>query len=153
MGVLVRRNSLYLVMDALVVSIDNQTGILDILDSTGQGDEYSPEREQYMRTGQGFLCVYSITSRTSFANISAIRDQILRFKDQDKVPMILVGNKCDLEDERQVSFDEGQELAKYFDCPFIQTSAKAGINVGEAFYDLVREIWKHEEEKVEDVPN
>ena len=53
-------------------------------------------RDQYMRTGEGFLCVYAITSRSSFDEISAFREQILRVKDEDHVPMVLVGNKCDL---------------------------------------------------------
>ena len=57
---------------------------------------------QYMRSGQGFLCVYSITNRGSFEEISSFREQILRVKDADKVPMVLVGNKSDLDSERQV---------------------------------------------------
>ena len=60
-------------------------------------------REQYMRTGEGFLLVYSITSRQSFEEILYYQQQILRVKDRDYFPMILVGNKCDLEGERQVS--------------------------------------------------
>lgn len=60
-------------------------------------------REQYMRTGEGFLIIYSIASRASFEEIQQYQQQILRVKDKDYFPMILVGNKCDLEDERQVS--------------------------------------------------
>ena len=56
-------------------------------DTAGQ-EEYSAMRDQYMRTGQGFLCVYSITSRSSFDEIASFREQILRVKDKDKVPMI-----------------------------------------------------------------
>lgn len=59
-------------------------------------------REQYMRTGEGFLLVYSITSRNSFDEISTFHQQILRVKDRDYVPVIVVANKCDLEYERQV---------------------------------------------------
>jgi len=95
-----------------------------------------------MRTGQGFLCVYAITSRSSFDEISSFREQILRVKDSDKVPMVVVGNKCDLESERQVSKAEGQDLAKSFGCPFLETSAKSRINVEESFFELVREIRK-----------
>jgi len=123
------------------VTIDNETCLLDILDTAGQ-EEYSAMRDQYMRTGQGFLCVFAITSRSSFDEITSFREQILRVKDQDKVPMVLSGNKCDLESERQVTTAEGQDLAKSFACPFFETSAKARINVEEAFYDLVREIRK-----------
>ena len=60
-------------------------------------------REQYMRTGEGFLLVYSITSRQSFEEIQVFQQQILRVKDKDYFPIIIVGNKCDLEGEREVT--------------------------------------------------
>ena len=60
-------------------------------------------REQYMRTGEGFLLVYSITSRQSFDEIQTFQQQILRVKDKDYFPIIIVGNKCDLDAEREVS--------------------------------------------------
>jgi GTPase KRas protein len=120
-------------------------------------------REQYMRTGEGFLLVYSITSRNSFEEISTFHQQILRVKDQDSFPVIVVANKCDLEYERQVGMNgasppffpglhhsrttstptEGRDLAKHFGCKFIETSAKQRINVDEAFSNLVREIRKY----------
>jgi len=62
-------------------------------------------REQYMRTGEGFLLVYSITSRNSFEEISTFHQQILRVKDKDSFPVIVVANKCDLEYERQVGMN------------------------------------------------
>ena len=52
-----------------------------------------------MRTGEGFLCVYSIVSRNSFEEISTFYQQILRVKDKDYFPVIIIGNKCDLEHE------------------------------------------------------
>lgn len=55
-----------------------------------------------MRMGQGFLLVYSITSRSSFEELSVLREQILRVKDVESVPMVISGNKVDLEEERQV---------------------------------------------------
>jgi GTPase KRas protein len=66
---------------------------------------YSAMREQYMRTGEGFLLVYSITSRNSFEEISTFHQQILRVKDKDSFPVIVVANKCDLEFERQVGMN------------------------------------------------
>jgi len=123
------------------VTIDDETCLLDILDTAGQ-EEYSAMRDQYMRTGQGFIMVYAITSRSSFDEIASFREQILRVKDKDKVPMVLVGNKCDLETERQVTTGEGQDLAKSFTCPFFESSAKTRVNVEESFYQLVREIKK-----------
>eukprot|EP01123_Difflugia_compressa_P002301 TRINITY_DN12_c0_g1_i2.p1 TRINITY_DN12_c0_g1~~TRINITY_DN12_c0_g1_i2.p1 ORF type:complete len:194 (+),score=33.68 TRINITY_DN12_c0_g1_i2:91-672(+) len=124
------------------VTIDTESCLLDILDTAGQ-QEYSAMRDQYMRTGQGFILTYSITSRHSFDEASSVfREQILRVKDADKVPMVLCGNKCDLENERQVTKIEAETLAKSWGSPFYETSALARINVENAFYDLVREIRK-----------
>eukprot|EP01095_Lingulamoeba_sp_RSL-Kostka_P001124 TRINITY_DN115_c0_g1_i6.p1 TRINITY_DN115_c0_g1~~TRINITY_DN115_c0_g1_i6.p1 ORF type:complete len:193 (+),score=87.61 TRINITY_DN115_c0_g1_i6:72-650(+) len=128
------------------VTIDDETCLLDILDTAGQ-EEYSAMRDQYMRSGQGFLTVFAINSRSSFDEITSFREQMIRIKEEDKVPMVVVGNKCDLENKRQVPTSEGQDLAKSFGCPFFETSAKARINVEEAFYDLVREIRKDNLEK------
>jgi len=82
--------------------IDDELALLDVLDTAGQ-EEYSAMREQYMRTGEGFLLVYSITSKQSFEEITLFQQQILRVKDKDYFPMVVVGNKCDLESEREVS--------------------------------------------------
>ena len=82
--------------------IDDEVALLDVLDTAGQ-EEYSAMREQYMRTGEGFLLVYSITSRQSFEEILTFQQQILRVKDRDYFPIIIVGNKCDLDSEREVS--------------------------------------------------
>ncbi|KAJ3087776.1 Ras GTPase [Quaeritorhiza haematococci] len=119
--------------------IDGETALLDVLDTAGQ-EEYSAMREQYMRTGEGFLLVYAITSRSSFEEIQTFHQQILRVKDRDWFPVVLVGNKCDLESERVVGFNEGRDLAMSFRCRFLETSARNKINVEEAFYSLVRSI-------------
>jgi len=123
-------------------TVDEEVAMLDVLDTAGQ-EEYSAMREQYMRTGEGFLLVYSITSRLSFDEITTFQQQILRVKDKDYFPIILVGNKSDLEGHRQVSYEEGQNLAKSFNCPFLETSAKQRKNVDEAFFTLLREIRRY----------
>ena len=123
------------------VTIDEEVCLLDILDTAGQ-EEYSAMRDQYMRSGQGFLCVYSITNRGSFEEISSFREQILRVKDADRVPMVIVGNKADLEAERQVSQQDGRELAASIGCPWMEASAKTRIRCEDGFYELVREIRK-----------
>ncbi|CCG26042.1 Ras1 RAS signal transduction GTPase [Candida orthopsilosis Co 90-125] len=125
-------------------TIDGEQVLLDILDTAGQ-EEYSAMREQYMRTGEGFLLVYSINSRNSLEELQTFYEQILRVKDSDQVPVLVVGNKCDLEMERQVSYEEGQALANSFNCPFLETSAKLRINVEEAFFDLVKYVRASEE--------
>eukprot|EP01124_Arcella_intermedia_P024883 TRINITY_DN42_c0_g1_i2.p1 TRINITY_DN42_c0_g1~~TRINITY_DN42_c0_g1_i2.p1 ORF type:complete len:190 (+),score=27.10 TRINITY_DN42_c0_g1_i2:28-597(+) len=124
------------------VTIDGESCLLDILDTAGQ-EEYSAMRDQYMRTGQGFILTYAVTSRQSFDEASSVfREQILRVKDADKVPMVLCGNKCDLENQRQVTKAEAEAVSKNWGVPFFETSALARINVEDAFYALVREIKK-----------
>ena len=125
------------------VNIDEETCLLDILDTAGQ-EEYSAMRDQYMRTGQGFILVYAIVSRGSFEEITSFKEQITRVKDKDKVPMVLIGNKCDLDQHRQIQTNEGQDLANSFGCPFFEASAKTRVNVEESFYQLVREIKKEQ---------
>ncbi|KAJ3056242.1 Ras GTPase [Rhizophlyctis rosea] len=119
--------------------IDSEPALLDVLDTAGQ-EEYSAMREQYMRSGEGFLLVYTITSRSSFEEILSFQQQILRVKDRDSFPIVLVGNKCDLDHDRAVGVNEGKEMAKRFGCRFLETSARMRVNVDEAFYSLVRSI-------------
>lgn len=119
--------------------VDGQEVMLDILDTAGQ-EEYSAMREQYMRTGEGFLLVYAINLRNSLDELQLFYEQIQRVKELELVPVLVVGNKCDLEGERQVSYEEGLEFAKTVGAPFLETSAKQRINVEEAFYGLVRNI-------------
>jgi len=112
---------------------------LDILDTAGQ-NEYSVMRDQYIRTGQGFLLVYAVTSRDSFNSIKSFREEILQVKDSDWVPMILVGNKSDLEQHRVIQSNEGSSLAKNWDCPFLETSALTRKNVEEVFQQVVKQV-------------
>jgi len=121
--------------------IDEEVALLDILDTAGQ-EEYSAMREQYMRTVEGFLLVYSIVDKNSFDEIKGFHSQILRVKDCDQFPMILVGNKADLANERQISEADRIELGKQLKIKTIETSAKLRLNVDPSFFDLVREIRK-----------
>ncbi|WVR07062.1 Ras-like protein [Kwoniella sp. DSM 27419] len=125
--------------------IDEEVALLDVLDTAGQ-EEYGAMREQYMRTGEGFLLVYSITSRSSFEEVSTFHQQILRVKDKDYFPVVVVANKCDLEYERQVQPHEGRDLAKRFGAQCIETSAKQRVNVDEAFIAVVRAIRRYQKE-------
>ncbi|XP_015680440.1 GTPase KRas isoform X1 [Crotalus tigris] len=128
------------------VVIDGETCLLDILDTAGQ-EEYSAMRDQYMRTGEGFLCVFAINNTKSFEDIHHYREQIKRVKDSEDVPMVLVGNKCDLP-SRTVDTKQAQDLARSYGIPFIETSAKTRQRVEDAFYTLVREIQQHRLTKV-----
>eukprot|EP00800_Vazella_pourtalesii_P022161 TRINITY_DN854_c0_g1_i3.p1 TRINITY_DN854_c0_g1~~TRINITY_DN854_c0_g1_i3.p1 ORF type:complete len:193 (-),score=53.68 TRINITY_DN854_c0_g1_i3:110-688(-) len=122
--------------------IDDEVAILDILDTAGQ-EEFSAMREQYMHHGEGFLLVYSIVDRNSFEEIPKLCKTILRVKERPAFPMILVGNKADLEYERVVSYQEGEQQAQSLNIKYIETSAKHRINVDGVFNDLVRIIRKY----------
>lgn len=127
------------------VVIDGETCLLDILDTAGQ-EEYSAMRDQYMRTGEGFLCVFAVNNSKSFEDINQYREQIKRVKDADEVPMVLVGNKVDLP-SRTVETKQGKMKADSYTIPYIETSAKTRQGVDDAFYTLVREIRKYKDKK------
>lgn len=132
------------------VVIDGETCLLDILDTAGQ-EEYSAMRDQYMRTGEGFLLVFAVNNMKSFEDIATYRERIIRVKDTDDVPMIAVGNKCDLDQSCwALSMVDAESFAKNVEIQLIKTSAKTRSGVDEAFFELVREIRriKDKEEKL-----
>jgi len=134
------------------VQIDGKPALLDILDTAGQ-EEFSSMQDQWMRDGKGFLLVYSIVSRQSFDEVAMLREKILRTKDDDdgeNVPIVMAGNKCDLENSRQVTAEEGQKLAEEWNCAFFETSARDKINNVECFYKVVQLIRELEARQLEE---
>lgn len=98
-------------------------------------------RELYMKQGQGFLLVFSITSMSSLNELSELREQIIRIKDDEKVPLVIVGNKSDLEDDRAVPRAKAFGLSQSWgNAPYYETSARRRANVNEVFVDLCRQI-------------
>ncbi|CAF1096673.1 unnamed protein product [Adineta steineri] len=124
------------------VEIDGKQYSLEILDTAGT-EEFSAMRDLYVKNGHGFVLVYSITSQATFNDLDEFYDRIIRIKDIEihgQPALVLVGNKSDLEDERVVGRQSGQELARRWKCTFLETSAKNLLNVNEIFCDLVRQI-------------
>jgi GTPase KRas protein len=100
-------------------------------------------REQYMKFGEGFLLVYSVTDRNSFQELESFVDTIQWVKETEqvkKVPIVLVGNKCDLVGLRQVPTEEGESYANKLEVKFLECSAFTRQNVESAFFELVRII-------------
>ncbi|VDK25253.1 unnamed protein product [Anisakis simplex] len=123
------------------VVLDGEECSIDILDTAGQED-YSAIRDNYYRSGEGFICVFSITDSESFDATNEFREQILRVKNavDSSIPIMLVGNKSDLTQERCVLQIQAQQRAEQWGIPYIETSAKNRTNVDKVFYDLMREI-------------
>lgn len=100
-------------------------------------------RELYINQGQGFLLVFSITSEPSFAELKDLREQIIRLKDDVKAPLVIVGNKSDLEEDRVITKAKAFQLSQSWgNAPYYETSARRRVNVDEAFIDLCRQIIK-----------
>lgn len=94
-----------------------------------------------MKTGQGFLLVFSITSMSSLYELAELREQIRRIKEDDNVPMVLVGNKSDLEEDRAVPRARAFKISQdWGSVPYYETSARRRANVDEVFVDLCRQI-------------
>ncbi|XP_055082612.1 ras-related protein Ral-B-like [Periophthalmus magnuspinnatus] len=123
------------------VVLDGEEVQIDILDTAGQED-YAAIRDNYFRSGEGFLLVFSITEHESFTATAEFREQILRVKEEDLVPLLVVGNKSDLEERRQVSLEEASSRAQEWGVPYVETSAKTRANVDKVFFDLMREVRK-----------
>ena len=83
---------------------------------------------------------YSITSRSSLDEVVCYFETVMRIRDADDIPWVLIGNKCDLVGERKITTEEGIQLATKYHAPFFETSAKDGTNVYEAVEALVRKM-------------
>jgi Ras-related protein Ral-A len=122
------------------IMLDGKEAQIDILDTAGQED-YAAIRDNYFRSGEAFLCVYSILDQDSLVATEELREQVLRVKNDDRtIPFLLVGNKTDLELRRVVSQEQAMEQARQWGVPYVETSAKTRQNVDQVFLELMRLI-------------
>ncbi|CAG9312653.1 unnamed protein product [Blepharisma stoltei] len=112
---------------------------LMIWDTAGQEQFYHINRLYYSGCN-GVILVYDITSFTSFEKINFFKDDFENYSD-GKIPMVLVGNKCDCKD-RQVTPEQGHDLAEKLEIPFLECSALTGIHINKVFDVLLQEIVK-----------
>ncbi|KIW38751.1 uncharacterized protein PV06_09696 [Exophiala oligosperma] len=122
------------------VNVDGRQIILEILDTAGT-EQFTAMRELYMKQGQGFLLVFSICNMNSFYELAELREQIIRIKDDEDVPLVVVGNKSDMEDERVVPRARAFQLAQSWgQKPYYETSARRKTNVEAVFHNLCSQI-------------
>jgi small GTP-binding protein len=122
--------------------VDELSCMIDILDTAGQ-EEYASLRDQWMRDREGFIIVFSIDNIKSFEEVTRWRQNILRVKDSKEGPIILVANKSDLADKREVSVAEIDALAKELDIPWIEVSAKQRTNIDQLFELVIKECRRY----------
>ncbi|XP_028264025.1 ras-related protein Rab-37-like [Parambassis ranga] len=123
-----------------VVTVDGVKVKLQIWDTAGQ-ERFRSVTHAYYRDAHALLLLYDITSKTSFDNIRAWLTEIHEYAQSDVVIMLL-GNKADMSGERAIRRDEGERLAREYSVPFMETSAKTGVNVELAFTAVAKEL-KH----------
>ncbi|KAF5224078.1 putative GTP-binding protein [Trypanosoma cruzi] len=121
------------------IDIDNQPAVLTIVDTAGQ-DAFGAMRDQYLRKGEGFVLVYSITDTESFQQLKRIYAQLCRVKGDQPVFCVVVGNKIDEVNYRVVSTEDGNQFAAQVRCPFLEVTAKNRRMAEKVFETLVRTI-------------
>ncbi|NXL02889.1 DIRA2 protein, partial [Mesembrinibis cayennensis] len=120
-----------------VISCDKSICTLQITDTTGS-HQFPAMQRLSISKGHAFILVYSITSRQSLEELKPIYEQICQIKgDVESIPIILVGNKNDENQNREVDSSEGEAMAKKWKCAFMETSAKLNHNVKELFQELL----------------
>eukprot|EP00696_Hemimastix_kukwesjijk_P005481 gnl/Hemi2/16919_TR5621_c0_g1_i1.p1 gnl/Hemi2/16919_TR5621_c0_g1~~gnl/Hemi2/16919_TR5621_c0_g1_i1.p1 ORF type:complete len:205 (-),score=46.55 gnl/Hemi2/16919_TR5621_c0_g1_i1:67-681(-) len=115
--------------------------VTEIVDTAGQ-DEYSIFHDTYSVGVDGYVLVYSVASKPSFEMIKIVNNKLLNVCGTECVPRVLVGNKIDLEHDRQVPTVSGQALAAEWGCAFVECTAKFNQNIAEIFVALMVEVEK-----------
>ena len=131
--------------------INDQVFKIEIWDTAGQ-ERYKSITAAYYKGAKGALIVYDITQKDSFENINKWMSEV-RDKSTKDLKILIVGNKTDLVNERQVSTEEALSKAKELESPVMEASALDGNNVKAAFYDLLKEMYKEIKKKIDIVEN
>ena len=130
-----------------IIDIENTKVRLQIWDTAGQ-ERFRNVTKSYFQSSHGFVLVYDITDETTFEKTNFWMDQI-KLNGPKNAKLILVGNKCDLSNERKVSIEEGEKRAKDNNIKFFESSAKDGTNVNEMFLELGKLIYQDSKGKEE----
>ena len=131
--------------------INEQAFKVEIWDTAGQ-ERYKSITAAYYKGAKGALVVYDTTQKSSFENVDKWMTEIKERGSPD-IKIMLVGNKIDLVDEREVKREEGLSKAKNYEIPMMEASALDSTNVKEAFFDLLKEMYKDLSKKIDIVEN
>ena len=123
------------------VTLENNKIKLQIWDTAGQ-ERYRSVTSAYYKGAKGAILVYDITRKATFENIDKWIPDLKTNGDKDIIIM-LIGNKNDLENERQVTLDEGKQKAENYKVAFLETSALNGTNIQRAFQELIEDVYKN----------
>ncbi|XP_011137574.1 ras-related and estrogen-regulated growth inhibitor [Harpegnathos saltator] len=122
------------------VLVDGEPILFEILDTCPKSEDELPSMET-LQWADGLLLVYSITDRGSFNFVRKAKEALAVADPEAAMPLALVGNKADMVHLRQVSAEEGEILAKDFECWFSEiTAAEQVAQVAESFHELCREV-------------
>ena len=122
---------------SFTAKIDGINCQLEILDTAGQ-DDYQTMLDTWINSSDGFLLVYSIDNKESFESTKKRYERILKLKGDQKVAIVVAGNKCDLEESRKVTKEEAENFCLSNKITFMETSALKVINVKEAFLSCAK---------------
>ena len=134
-------------MQRKIMKINDKTYKVDFHDTQGQ-ERYRAISKNFIKNADGIILMYDITNQTSFDSITEWMDNIRKAK-AEGFPIVLVGNKCDLEEMRVISKEEGEELAKKYELPFYETSNKDSINIEDSCLDLINKAIAEKEKELE----
>jgi GTPase KRas protein len=123
------------------IDFKGQKLTINIIDTAGQ-DDFREMRASFYSGVDGFILVYSITDRNSLLEAEEIYKDICQNLNKTSVPAVLTGNKADLRDEDSVPLADGLGMAKKLGAGHLETSARSGQNVGEAFDQAIRTVQK-----------
>lgn len=130
------------------IDVDGKKIKLQVWDTAGQ-ERFRTITTAYYRGAMGIMLVYDVSNMRSFESMINWIRNIEMHATQD-VELMILGNKCDVADKRQVTREKGEQLALQHGVKFMETSAKANINIEEAFFTLARDIKLKVEKRIED---
>ncbi|KAE9403658.1 hypothetical protein BT96DRAFT_878539 [Gymnopus androsaceus JB14] len=123
------------------ITVEGETSSLEVLDTAG-AEQFTSLNEVYIKAGKGFVLVFSLTQEASLKEVDHLRKQIYRIKggESGSIPIVVVGTKLDLVNEREVPRNTIQALASRWGLPFYETSSKRNWHISDVFEDLVRQM-------------